>query len=293
MPFSRSNHVHGVAYDWINIAFDIAGQPAAPFDVKLTGVDPPVAPTVPSLGRDRFNNWKAHHGVYVPPSFKPEPTGEVTVNLIKASMEKWLNPVQIINSPPFSWGTTTNQIYSTSTTNEEVEPVPAPVIVQEDMPILAHRWCDLRVRDDVGVAMVSLNGSYPIPAAGYAECHCPGRYRTYEDDPHGDCPHYDGTCGWYSVPADQMGEYHGDVSLLVELSGRVIECERGYRSQHQRVVEMRVPPCRWCRKPSTVAHFGLDEFETFTCDRHAGTGWGQFTLDDLAEHLGVQIRQQD
>jgi hypothetical protein len=78
------------------------------------------------------------------------------------------------------------------------------------------------------------------------------------------------------------------VDLLVELSGRVIEHETGYRAQHQRVIECRVPPCELCAGETHAVRF-VGEWST-RCSLHLpSTPTDYVNLPDLAKGLGVPV----
>jgi len=84
---------------------------------------------------------------------------------------------------------------------------------------------------------------------------------------------------------------------LVELSGVVVEHERGYRAQHQRVVEVQVPPCLYCGDEAGLVRVGLisdfrcEVMTGVTCFRHQ-RGDEMVTIPDLRRLLGVPVTCQ-
>jgi hypothetical protein len=121
-------------------------------------------------------------------------------------------------------------------------------------------------------------------------------------------------CGFYAVTSDDdclIPENCG-VTLLVELSGIVIEYDKGYRAQHQRILECHIGNCGLCHRPTKsvifFAHAEPFDFRSFLsvnyrCDRHAKlvpsyiaakaisdpTRVANITLDEIEKELGVKI----
>lgn len=88
-----------------------------------------------------------------------------------------------------------------------------------------------------------------------ANAVCLHQYEVYLMTPpeRHDAPKLDCTCGFYAVRnPDDLSVGYGSVRLDVELSGRVIVHERGYRAQHQRVLRAHTPGCWFCGDESTV-----------------------------------------
>ncbi len=59
------------------------------------------------------------------------------------------------------------------------------------------------------------------------------------------------SCGFYAVSDPDNATYHG-VLVEVELSGRVIVAERGYRAQFLRVAAIHPPHCWICQQPASA-----------------------------------------
>lgn len=179
--------------------------------------------------------------------------------------------------------------------------------VQEDMPILAHRAAYLRFRGD-GSPFGAVNTDHGAFGADLAaQCHRQrdhmrlGLYRAIEGHQPHDAPGVDCQCGIYALPPDLESTYTGPnyVTLLVELSGRVIEHEKGYRAGHQRVVECKLPPCPYCARPADWVDVRDGLMVQATCDRHRadvapegkpeGAGRVWVHVDDVAATLPVPL----
>lgn len=55
-------------------------------------------------------------------------------------------------------------------------------------------------------------------------------------------------CGFWAIKPGTREQYHG-IHATVELSGRVIEGDVGYRAQWQRILELHLPRCILCETP--------------------------------------------
>lgn len=55
-------------------------------------------------------------------------------------------------------------------------------------------------------------------------------------------------CGFWAIKPGTKEQYHG-IHATVELSGRVIEGDVGYRAQWQRILELHLPKCMLCQTP--------------------------------------------
>lgn len=115
-------------------------------------------------------------------------------------------------------------------------------------------------------------------------------------------PHPPCSCGWYGLsekPADLNGY------LEVELFGRVIVCENGYRAEKQRVRRVHLTRrCQFClddckhfelvgihRPPSAESGRPTPNGLTFRCDAHLRRGEFDVVvpLDHLPELLDVEV----
>lgn len=102
------------------------------------------------------------------------------------------------------------------------------------------------------------------------------------------------SCGFYAVPIGvATPRWFEDLSvdLLVELSGRVIEHETGYRAQHQRILEVRVNRCPCGDVPSRLGQSG----RYHRCDRCLSNMWGLdvplgVDLGELSRLLQLPVR---
>ena len=169
--------------------------------------------------------------------------------------------------------------------------------VDSDQPILAHRAAHLHIgRGGLKFRSLNINDSFGVDAT--ATCRAGDIYGGYSSygtftehkKPHGLVPAPGCQCGWYAVPAD-VDAWHGTytVDLLVELSGTVIEHEQGYRAEHQRVLECRLPRCPYCRQPTEVVLFADGSVEGMGCLRHFGDYPDQVTR---TEYHGSTARQK-
>lgn len=139
--------------------------------------------------------------------------------------------------------------------------------VESDMPILAHRIAHLYF--DGAKPFGSLNGRTRFATDAQATCT---RYESpfSRIDLHA-VPALNCSCGFYALPSDvePWGEGAAWVTLMVELSGKVIEHEKGYRAEHQRVVECQVPACPFCGDQATSILTVNGQMVSTVCDRHA------------------------
>lgn len=110
---------------------------------------------------------------------------------------------------------------------------------------------------------------------------------------HHDAPHAACTCGFYAVDDDdalwRLGSDQPDLARVdVELAGRVIEHDHGYRASDQRATGITLhPSCARCGAPAEVLHqrrFGALVPACRRCGRHP------VTLGEAAESLGVPVR---
>lgn len=154
--------------------------------------------------------------------------------------------------------------------------VPAPPdgpleTVRQDIPVLAHRWAWLDFTD--GPRFRTLNaqhGTFGI----HEEARCKTAGAMLADDLdlgtwHDGTPDPGCTCGFYAAPADMLPDWRrpGCVELDVQLSGRIIEHERGYRAQFQTVLAARVPNCM-CGQPAVRVWVVAGATRAWDCGNH-------------------------
>lgn len=118
-----------------------------------------------------------------------------------------------------------------------------------DVPILAFKRYGLAWGPGGDFWLQSSYASERVKADADAQC---GKH-TYafagdRVEPH-EAPSANCTCGFYATRSDE-GAY-GVVAVEVELSGRVIVHEHGYRAEHQRIVKARFG-CWYCGEPAEV-----------------------------------------
>lgn len=203
-----------------------------------------------------------------------------------------------------------------SVLNPPAEFSPPPLeTVEDDMPILAHRWARI-VPTATGLtfASVAQNQTFEVDAdakcANYDRRQITAMMRSYwsttttnpiwsEPTTH-EAPAVSCSCGFYAVPADKLGEHeYNGVALQVELSGRVIEHELGYRAEHQRVIQVTAPPCPGCGGKATRAWRHASEGKegcrdlVWDCGQHDVLYGGgllmAMTLDQMSYLLGVPV----
>lgn len=198
-----------------------------------------------------------------------------------------------------STGTSLNSLHGGGSAAD----VSAPEVerVEGDMPILAHRIARLRF-DGTSKPFGSLNWDARFGIDEDAVCQN-GRsssnggyisitFSTYggssSSSGHSDpAPSLGCTCGFYALPSDieAWAEGHDYVTLMVELSGTVIEHEKGYRAGHQRVIECQIPACRYCGRESTWLDVRDGQMFDATCashsDRSEAPGKTMLHRDDL------------
>jgi len=176
-------------------------------------------------------------------------------------------------------------------------PEPKLEVVESDQPILAQRAARLIFHGN-SHHWASLNQGAEFGVDADARCNLREQYRsfgTYARNPydHDGCPSVDCHCGFYAVPCDiePWAEDGAYVTLLVELSGTIIEHEKGYRAGHQRVMECRIPPCRFCGAVAAVVDVRDNAMASACCEAHTPTAPDQVlvTLDDLRNLLPVPV----
>lgn len=219
-------------------------------------------------------------------------------------------------------GTRTGAWYQHTSANPEPVKRRALPTVRETTPILAQRYALLKIPQAKGRPVFDsvTNWGGHFEADADATCNRTDEWEAYlrrlltygggsgaihrmieetKPDAQHRAPDPDCSCGFYAVPADKLPEYagaYGDqtILLLVELSGRVIEHEAGYRAEHQRVVEARIPHCRWCGHESEFVLFNREgETVGWQCGLHAAfSDTVPLHLDVLAKRTGVQFTSE-
>lgn len=170
--------------------------------------------------------------------------------------------------------------------------------VQSDLPILAHRAAFLRFDGtDLHFDSVTSNGR---PFGVDADARCSLAYQlsvfgsTYGTSSNHDAPAPECTCGFYALPPDLPATYEhaGTVTLLVELSGTVIEHEKGYRAGHQRVIGCEIPPCPYCGAQAEAVLVSERQMVEAVCANHApvpAAGQVFVKVEDVAALLPVSV----
>ncbi len=155
---------------------------------------------------------------------------------------------------------------------DAVERQDQPERVEAAVPILARRWLMLATPPGGTWFMGSRAGTEMFRREAVAECLALG---TMASHAHGEVPGLDCSCGFYSWKLDQPEGRLSNTEpshlalALVELSGTVMEHERGFRAQRQRILEIQVPRAhvlarsdrvrRWVGEQLEVPVHGPDE----------------------------------
>jgi hypothetical protein len=195
------------------------------------------------------------------------------------------------------------------TRSEPRESPPELEVVESDLPILATRVARLWF-DGSPKRWGALNQGTRFGVDADAECRRDdsryiyaalsiGSYTVPTRPASHDAPSLDCHCGFYAVPSDvePWAETADYVTLLVELSGTVIEHEKGYRAGHQRVIECQLPACQFCGREAEVLDVRDARMFSATCEahvvtvapEHAGTGRVLVSVDDAVALLPVPV----
>lgn len=143
----------------------------------------------------------------------------------------------------------------------------------DDVPIIAYKRCHLTWKPGGKFALQSAHTGTPIVLDTDATCMKTDPYGSFLSSyglslsmgypvpkpvPH-DAPGLECTCGFYAVTnREKVSDGYGMVDLEVELSGRVIVHESGYRAQHQRVLRASLGGCFVCGEPVTAISVNLE-----------------------------------
>lgn len=161
-------------------------------------------------------------------------------------------------------------------TQQQLERLSAPPpvsleVVESDLPILAHRSARLLFNGSKR-CFGSVTQEMLFGVDADAVCASRRAFYAYDMAPHRhDAPGVDCGCGFYALPGD-LGptyEHQSYVTLMVELSGTVIEHDKGYRAGHQRVVECQIPPCPFCGAQAARVLATGGTMTMAVCDAHA------------------------
>lgn len=108
-------------------------------------------------------------------------------------------------------------------------------------------------------------------------------------------PVLDCTCGFYAFKEAGASR---TMQVEVDLSGRIIVCEQGYRAEYQSILGVHFSDwCRVCGEAATTlvrSNFpGSDNWHgvdlTPVCARHS-QGFFEIPLDTLSNSLGTEVR---
>lgn len=143
-----------------------------------------------------------------------------------------------------------------------------------------------------------------LEADQVAECRCsttPARYNPIGEErsygPHKVIPDPHGTCGFYAVK-DKKDADQSLLMLDVELYGRVIVHDKGYRAEKQRVLQAVLEPCNGfiCRNASTGVSAERDDEGDWEvrpyCDDCRPFGAPTYSLSQLADIIGTEVKSE-
>lgn len=183
-------------------------------------------------------------------------------------------------------------------------PLDLPTRQQDDTIRAWRRACLVLVDGKVRFAPVAHIGTFDADATAvcllWFQSGTPGHA----------APDQNCTCGFYAVTkeryrAELTAGYSTSVCTLdVDLFGRVIVHENGYRAERQRVLGVTLDPCAVdCDEATAAVLFApvLGERPRLVCERHLPLFDGLRTeypdvallsVDEIAQHLGVEVRSE-
>jgi hypothetical protein len=166
-----------------------------------------------------------------------------------------------------------------------------------EIPILAYKVARLIWLPNQGPSFAPLNhasfygAQIAYGADADARCLADPTFRSYgrsfAPTPHGPCPSLNCSCGFYACTDLDMLQ-GGEAILEVELSGRVIVCEHGYRAGHQRVIRAHLRGCFYCGRTPSTASFEPKGELLLRCATHADAT-PSVPIADLTDLLGVPV----
>ena len=182
-------------------------------------------------------------------------------------------------------------------------------ITQGMETIRAWKWTDLTWSHRTGFQFMNYGGPWVSVAPRWSLAVCSRHFTddtVLDDMPHGRVPSVECSCGFYAMnerPTIFTIGHKGTHALMeVELCGRVLVCESGYRAEKQRPIRLVVDTrCEYCLGPVERfeipdGHAPVDEFPrpievAFRCEEHLRRGDDdvQVRVEKLPGLLGVPI----
>lgn len=149
---------------------------------------------------------------------------------------------------------------------------------EDDVPILGFKGYSVAWAPGGKFHLVGFAG--PVMQDADAFCHSIGSFVAIFSTPedHIACtgtPDLRCSCGWYAMRDRDQVTLGGAAAIVdVELSGRVIVAERGFRAEHQRILRIELPACYFCGEDVEAAHVtdffnGNSQRLWFSCAEHA------------------------
>lgn len=174
---------------------------------------------------------------------------------------------------------------------------PGLIETTAEVPILAYKGASLAWRPHGGAQFRSLNQG--ILYGVDADARCAGSLLTFvypslmptmtRPSQHAECPAVGCRCGFYALSDVNAIDAEIPVILDVELTGRVIVHEHGYRAAHQRVIGVHLRGCYYCGEPAELCAYETDPFELRPlCSAHH-LHQPHLTVAGLAAALGVPV----
>ena len=156
--------------------------------------------------------------------------------------------------------------------------IPEPATEERVDPFIGYKGLSLELHD----------GKFALKGAGYRSYSMDATAFCGKGKPHV-APDWDCTCGFWAV-ADRADADPSHLLATVELFGKVIEGETGWRAQRQRVLslEARRDECSMCYRPSDGFMVDMDGDVVMACRNCQPFGVG--TPADLTGHLGTEVR---
>lgn len=159
-------------------------------------------------------------------------------------------------------------------------------------PLVGFRWWHVAMED--GYTLKSLHAAYYWGRENVAECW-PSMANRVDHD--GVSPHPDCACGFYTELPDQphpqnRGMVRGRVAAFgpVNMSGRIIECDLGYKAQHVTLgdlIQVHVMCQRGCdNEPTRILKTRVLQA---TCDWHAAESDEYIDADMFLPELVRQL----
>lgn len=171
-----------------------------------------------------------------------------------------------------------------------------------DVPIIAYKCAALIWRPGGLFALASYGGFTDSAVQTDADARCLSRTYDFVSGRSRpalhEAPGVSCKCGFYAVRTvdEARAAGYGLVTLDVELSGRVVVHERGYRAQHQRVLRVHLPRCWFCGDEASVVEVVADSTPPAPrplCAAHAAHGDITVPIDKVMSEFGLPWEREE